>query len=504
TLLSAAGLTFYFFPANNLSDQIDNLLKDGKIDEAYTLIESEQSYKENPTDYYFSKLKIQSKDKNSSLSDAFFSINQIGDSLEQSQLVDFNAFFLEDLRSKIQVNSSTEIAKALSNLKRISLNGWYNQFLFDELRNRALKEQTVTAWNNCIMMCPKTSDVNDFTNKRRKIFLDTALIRLSGISIDSVVRRNPCYIPILTKMDRVYNRAFTIDELYNPQFSKDNYLAGRYIVGDFNSTDANGNCRGSNDIFADNLGLDEFKDFFKELKKSNINEKDSLAVTNWFKALPEERKKEYSTAMWMWKNYNEKVDKFRTNPLFRDPVITIGGSEYCIGQRMCLCEIKNDTIQMVAQFVTSSRNVNLYHGPLQDYDCQPRYYAPMCIITSRCWDNRLRYDSLDMKRDMLMGGGARHVIRYEGKVDLPNFMNMTPNVDYPGSEVFCNGIHEFAVGGKTPGLYMGTPISLGCVRLHSYPSRFVRWWTPNKARFFITYQYKNYIQKYKSKLLAKK
>jgi hypothetical protein len=151
---------------------------------------------------------------------------------------------------------------------------------------------------------------------------------------------------------------------------------------------------------------------------------------------------------------------------------------------------------MVAQFVTSSRNVKLYHGPLRDYDRQPRYYAPKCVITTRFWDNRLFYDSLDLRRDKIMGGGTRLVVRFKGRVYLPNFMNMKPDKDYPGSQVFSNGIHEFAEGGRATAFYMGSPVSLGCVRLHKYPSRFIRWWAPNKVRLFVSYQYKNYIQKY--------
>jgi hypothetical protein len=75
-------------------------------------------------------------------------------------------------------------------------------------------------------------------------------------------------------------------------------------------------------------------------------------------------------------------------------------------------------------------------------------------------------------------------------------MNMKPDKDYPGSQVFSNGIHEFAEGGRATAFYMGSPVSLGCVRLHKYPSRFIRWWAPNKVRLFVSYQYKNYIQKY--------
>ena len=496
-LFSMLGATFYLVPVKSTVSKLEELLNEGKIAEAYQLLNEDEDLKLSSFDYNLSKFKIQTKDENVKLVEIFSTLNLIGDAVDTVTVSKLKNNYLQGLVKKISSSSTTEISYALGKLKTLKSDSWYNSFLFEELKKIALKEQTVAAWNNCIFLCPKVSDVEKFKSERRKIYLDTSLIRKSGILTDSVVKWNPCYIPILTKMDRVYNKAFSFEDLFNPKYSKDNYLSGRYIVGDFNSTDANGNCRGSFDIFANNSTLDEFQNFISEIKSSKIEENDSAAVHKWYKQLSKEKKNEHYTAFWMWRNYYNKVEKFRTAPLTRDPVIEIGGAEYCIGQRLCLCEVQNDTIKMVAQFVTSSRNVALYHGPLQDYDCQPRYYAPKCVITSRCWDNRLRYDSLDIRRDLIMGGGGSHVVRYEGKVDLPNFMNMAPHKDYPGTEVFSNGIHEFAVGGKMPGYYMGTPISLGCVRLHSYPSRFVRWWTPNNARFFITYQYKNYIQKYK-------
>jgi hypothetical protein len=150
---------------------------------------------------------------------------------------------------------------------------------------------------------------------------------------------------------------------------------------------------------------------------------------------------------------------------------------------------------MVAQFVTSSKNAAKSQSNQHDFDGQPRYYGPKCKITSRYWDHQFAYDSLDQKRDKLLGFGSKHVITYKGHVPLPNFMHITPDDEFPGAKGYVNGIHEFAVGGKRPGLFMGTPISLGCVRLHDYPSKFVRWWTPNNANFFTCYENSHYIQK---------
>ena len=500
-LLIVAGIVcllavaLYFIPIT-FNARLDYLTDNKKFDQAYKMIEENEDLKKDVAAYNAAKLKVFCLDKSAPISEVFSALNFLDHTISFNWKNDLKNNYSSLIVNKLKKFSSTEISNGLALLTSKNSHSWYNRIFFKAFKKTALKEQSVSAWNNCILFCPKASEVERFTIKRRKLYFDSVALKRSNVSIEGVIEKNPCYIPILTKMDRVYDRAFSINELYNPEFPRTNFLSRRYIVGDFNSTDATGNCRGSFDLFAKNDKLNEFQDFIKDLKKDRVNVKDTSSLIKWYKGLSNVKKRTHFNAYWMWRNYYDKVEKFRTAPLKKDPVITIGGVDYCIGQRLCLCEIQNDTIKMVAQFVTSSRNVKLYHGPLRDYDRQPRYYAPKCVITSRFWDSRLPYDSLDTRRDAIMKGGSKLVVRYKGRVKLPNFMNMKPDKDYPGSQVFSNGIHEFAVGGRAPGFYMGTPISLGCVRLHSYPSRFLRWWAPNKARFFISYQYKNYVQKY--------
>ncbi len=488
-------VSLYFIPIT-FNARLDYLTDNKKFDQAYQLIEEDEDLKKDVAAYNAAKLKVLCLDQSAPISEVFSALNFLDHSISFNWKNELKNNYSSLIINKLKKFNSTEISNGLALLTSKNSHSWYNRILFKAFKKTALKEQSVPAWNNCILFCPKASEVERFTVKRRKLYFDTVALKRSNVSIEGVIQQNPCYIPILTKMDRVYDRAFSINELYNPEFPRTNFLSRRYIVGDFNSTDASGNCRGSFDLFAKNEQLNEFQDFLKELKVKKVNTKDSASLMNWFKSLNAKNKREFEKPFWMWRNYLDKVEQFRTKPLKRDPVINIGGVDYCIGQRLCLCEIQNDTIKMVAQFVTSSRNVKLYHGPLRDYDRQPRYYAPKCVITTRFWDNRLFYDSLDLRRDKIMGGGTRLVVRFKGRVYLPNFMNMKPDKDYPGSQVFSNGIHEFAEGGRATAFYMGAPVSLGCVRLHKYPSRFIRWWAPNKARLFVSYQYKNYVQKY--------
>ena len=365
---------------------------------------------------------------------------------------------------------------------------------WNEAYTQALELQTVAAWNRCIALCPAVGQRDSLIHRRRSLFMDYDRFQRAGLNVDSFLNANPCYIPVLSKMDRIKDRHFTWDDLYNPTFDRGDYLSGRFIVGDFNTTDANGHCRGCMDLLPENNQLDEFQGLFKA---SGVD-RNTIAydhLEQWYSHLQASDQRKWFEAMQTWRNYQQKVDGFRTEPLVRDPVIEVHGKKYCIGQRMCLCEIHNDTIIQRAQFVTSSKNGAASQHNQHDYDGQPRYYAPLCELTTRYWDRALSYDSLDAKRDKKMGHGSSHVITYKGATPLPNFMHMTPTDDYPGAKGFVNGIHEFAVGGSAPGLYMGSPMSLGCVRLHDYPSKFVRWWAPANTRFFIAYEWSRYKQR---------
>ena len=363
------------------------------------------------------------------------------------------------------------------------------------LKKTALQKQTVQAWNNCIAFGGKINPMyNAWVSLRRKIYFDTLKLLKSNISVEALISQNPCYIPILKRINRIRNTAYTLDDLYNPEYSKSNVLASRFIIGDFNSTDLNGECRGTRDYFSSDTAIDEFKPLFKYFKNNAVKLYNLDSVKLWYQKIPASDKSNLYASYWNWINYLEKVNRYKTTELVKDPLIEINGITYCIGQRLCLCEIKNDTILRIAQFITSSRNVKYGFVSLQDYDGTPRYYAPKCIITTRYWDRQQQYDSLDFKRDKIMGFGSSAEISYQGVVGLPNFLHMTPDNEFAGAFGFVNGIHEFAVGGPSVAMYMGTPISLGCVRLHDYPSKFIRWWIPKGARFFIYYDQNRYVQ----------
>jgi hypothetical protein len=113
------------------------------------------------------------------------------------------------------------------------------------------------------------------------------------------------------------------------------------------------------------------------------------------------------------------------------------------------------------------------------------YYAGMYRITSKNWETRREYDSLDIKRDMEVGGGNNRVTFFKGNAELPNFLLMQPDKNYPNA-MRQNGIHEVALRGLSRGM-LGTANSIGCLRVSDFGSKFLRWWVPQNCKLFIGY-----------------
>ena len=356
------------------------------------------------------------------------------------------------------------------------------------------QDSSLAKFNYVISSVQNDTVKNDLIHKRRLMYTRYESFQKLKISAEEVLKKNPCYAPLITKMDRIFDKSFQWNDLFNESFAKTDYKSKRFIVGDFNTLDESGNCEGCSEEFPDIFELPELITFFSACKKDNIELSNDNQIIEWLKTRNSKDVKTMSYMFDIWRNLREKVESYRTPPLVKDSIIEVNGTKYCIGQRLCLCEIQGDTIVKIAQFVTSSKNSLTSQHNQHDKDGQPRYYAPMNRLTTRYWDSKIKYDSLDIKHDKEMGFGSKTTILYKGKVGLPNFMHITPDNLYPGAKGFVNGIHEFAVGGSAPGKYMGSPVSLGCVRLHNYTSKFTRWWTPHNAKMFIYYEDKRYKQ----------
>ena len=120
------------------------------------------------------------------------------------------------------------------------------------------------------------------------------------------------------------------------------------------------------------------------------------------------------------------------------------------------------------------------------------YYFPENYISMRYWDNTPgTYSEDDIKRDAFMGGSEGHKgQRFNGGVIMPNFLRFR-SMTFPPKQ--GNGIHEKTLGAEpTISDFMGAPVSRGCFRLDDFPARFLRWYIPTGAKFFIVFDNEHY------------
>ena len=320
---------------------------------------------------------------------------ELTNSLTKNEFDSHLSSFQKISLSKLKIDSTINLLIAKVE-KAKYVNAW-KEIFYPHFHAIAIKTQHVSDWNNCIRICPSEEDRKEDVHQRRKLFLDFDLFSKSNLNVEEIVSNNPCYTPLLTNMDRIHNKHYVLSDLYNNNYKTDNYLRNRFIMADFNTTNSLNECKGCIEEYALNESLNEFGEIIPQLKKENVDYSSIEAITSWYANLSNTEKSKWYNDFSRLKNYLQHVDKYRTAPKKKDPIIYIEGKPYCIGQRLCLCEIQNDTIIKVAQFVTSSKNAKAPQSNQHDYDGQPRYYAPQNKITSRFWDRDLKYDSLDRK-----------------------------------------------------------------------------------------------------------
>ena len=73
---------------------------------------------------------------------------------------------------------------------------------------------------------------------------------------------------------------------------------------------------------------------------------------------------------------------------------------------------------------------------------------------------------------------------YKSRIELPNFLGFRGVNGFSGHP--DTGIHEHtrAVGEPLASL-LGTPVSLGCLRVSDFAAKFLRWYLPRGARLFV-------------------
>ena len=326
---------------------------------------------------------------------------------------------------------------------------------------------------------------------------------LTQEQIRSYAKINSCYLPLLndsTLYPDNIRSYFSWNELLNDSLAKDNPYRNRYLVGDFMALDENLQNLGIEEINPDLSKLLDFEKYNQELfslMDAAVDSKDSET------ALFAYIKKNYPEDSEVLTNFYSKIWQFKT-PALNKKFAVINNKAFALGQKLCLCEAKQDTLLLISRFSTSAKSLI----PSEKKDETGKvlstsyvrslpigktrsYYGAQYLITSKNWETARKYENLDKFHDEKLGGGNNRVTFFKTGAQLPNFLLMTPGKDYPKA-MRQNGIHEVALSGLSMGM-LGSANSIGCIRVTDFGSKFVRWWVPQNAKFFILYAENRYF-----------
>ena len=326
---------------------------------------------------------------------------------------------------------------------------------------------------------------------------------LTQEQIRSYAKINSCYLPLLNDSTLYPDNKrsfFSWNELLNDSLAKDNPYRNRYLVGDFMALDENLQNLGIEEINPDLSKLLDFEKYNQELftlMDAAVDSKDSET------ALFTYIKKNYPEDSEVLTNFYSKIWKFKT-PALNKKFAVINNKAFALGQKLCLCEAKQDTLLLISRFSTSAKSLI----PSEKKDETGKvlstsyvrslpigktrsYYGAQYLITSKNWETARKYENLDKFHDEKLGGGNNRVTFFKTGAQLPNFLLMTPGKDYPKA-MRQNGIHEVALSGLSMGM-LGSANSIGCIRVTDFGSKFVRWWVPQNAKFFILYAENRYF-----------
>jgi len=358
--------------------------------------------------------------------------------------------------------------------------------------------------------CMQTTNVEVFVpepkhNINHKEIERKPIVELTQDEIRTYSKTNPCYLPLL-KDTALYEKGnkigFDYEELFNPFLPPENPYRNRYLVGDFNVLDQDLNNKGTHEK---NPDLKKILNF-SNASDSLISLMDSTVEhTTYYDSLMNEFNKTYGNLAFEYKNFFDKVWQYKMPELIR-AYGSQGHMVYASGQAICLCEAHKDTIYEIARFATSAKRLE----PVLKVEAEENekttyiqvlplgkrryYYAGKYYISSKNWESRRTYDNFDLYHDSLLGGGSKYVTYYKNKVQLPNFLLMKPDSNYPYA-MLQNGIHEYALIELNRRM-LGTANSIGCIRVSAFAAKFLRWWTPQNCPFFVIYDEERYFKKY--------
>ena len=353
---------------------------------------------------------------------------------------------------------------------------------------------------------PDSEYIKEIKYRRQKLFKIKEAVDSSQFNIDDLIEKNPCYIPIYKNIDYIRNKNILFEDLYNTKLDLNNAYRNRFIVANLNTIGNDGKSIGIHEKIFDVEKDREFQQLFKFSKIMKINA-DSLANIDpsIFSLHKDFDSKNLEKELRLYKNYYQKLKKYQEEEIKKKYSIH-NGYRYT-GQKICFCEIQEDTILLIAEHMTSARGKTRHsvgidtitgvekfvYSDALPIGKQRKYYAAENKISSKNWETQRKYDDDDAFRDSLMGGGNARVTFFDGKTQLPNFLLIEPSTKYPGA-MKMNGIHEGALSVMSRCM-LGAPQSIGCFRTTDYGSKFSRWWIPENANFFIYYEEEKYSAK---------
>ena len=378
----------------------------------------------------------------------------------------------------------------------------------DSIFNKLKESENINEISSFINLNPDFPNIEELKKRKKILFKNPENLVKSNISIDSILAVNPCYIPLYKKIDRTGRKIFNFKDLFSDSLPLENPYRKRFLVADLNTIDTDGMSRGVKEIFPEIEKSWEFQDlfdFFQEfnIDHNNIKEFSDEHLDSIVSKSPNSR---LMIDLIMLRNYFSKVNIYKTKPIIKSRSI-IRGKEIATGQNICLCEVVNDTILFVGKFATSARGKTRFEiiDSIEDNPRQwqylksmpvgkyKKYYAPLYHITNRHWETQRKYNESDKLRDSVLGGGLKRIVFFDGKSQLPNFLTIEPDKLYPKA-VRRNGIHESSLSIVSKCM-LGSPQSLGCLRMSDYTSKYLRWWTPRGAKLFVYYDEDKYIDK---------
>lgn len=308
---------------------------------------------------------------------------------------------------------------------------------------------------------------------------------------------NPCYLPLIKDSalwEPGKNIGFDYADLFNDSLPFDHNYRNRYLVGDFNVIDRNGNSNPLQEIYPHIKNLLEFNSTpINILRRLDSLKYGTKAYDSVLLEIDTVMSAESAS---IFKNFLLKVWSYKMLPISRDYSF-YWSSLFSAGQYVVLCEACEDTLVMIGKFATSAKRLNIGHRtneaeliseyyytdlPIGRYR---NYYAGLNTISSKHWEYGRFYNQLDKQRDEELGGGHNRIVMYRNKVELSNFMLLVPHPDYPKA-MKNNGIHEVALSDVARGM-LGTANSVGCLRVSDFAAKFIRWWTPQDCKLFIAY-----------------